>query len=348
MYRHFLLGCVLLPTFVTAALAQTRKLPPDLAGIPDEVKSLKWQTIDIATVQPLERCRALLLLNHTLDELSANATAEADLMSAYLEKNNLGSKFASTPPPPPAKTLTYPDAEKVAVAMLRGPMSSSYYATELGDVSPDVLPSYTQMYGRTCARRWSEFDESRHQVRCMSSFLGNSNKLQDYDAWATAEASRREAQARQGAAAPAAAKAGQDEAQPQQQQSELMQMKGGLAAADAQLQGTAAAAQQPSDNPPPADAVTAGYADSPSAYGYAYGGYGGYGYAYGAYGVRPGVAGAVVGANVANNNEAVRRTAAVQYHGANYAWNREPNYNSYARAQTEYRMSSFHGAVRRR
>src|SRR4051794_13787869 len=125
MIRPFQIAIVLL-AFAAFSLAQTQKLPPDLAGLPDEIKNLKWQTIDTATVQPLERCRSLLLLNHSLDELSANAAAEADLMSEYIEKNNLGAQFASTPPPPAPRALSYTDAQKIAIAMLRGPMSTSY------------------------------------------------------------------------------------------------------------------------------------------------------------------------------------------------------------------------------
>src|SRR5205085_2450572 len=151
---------------------------------------------------------ALLLLNHTLDQLSANAAAEADLMSAYIQKKDLGAQFAKNPPPPEPKSLTFADTEKVAVAMLRGPMADSYYATELKGVEPAGLDAYQQMYTRMCQRRWSEFEESRHLVRCMSSFLGNGGNLQDYDAWATAESARREAESQQRAAgAPAAAEA---------------------------------------------------------------------------------------------------------------------------------------------
>jgi len=351
-FRVFLMACVL-PALATAASAQTQKLPPGLAGLPDEIKTLKWQAIDMGAVKPLEHCRALLLMNHTLDELSANSAAEADLMSAYIEKNNLGTSFASTPPPPAPATLTFPDAERVAVALLRGPMSTSYYATELGDLAPGTLKSYEQMYARTCARRWSEFDESRHLVRCMSSFLGNSNKLQDYDAWATAESARREQAARQHAAAAAAApaaKPSQDagqqkmEAQLHQQQLELTQMKAALAAANAQQ--AAAPAQQTSGNPAPADNGTGAVEGANDGYGYgAYGGYGGYGYAGGAY---AGAAAGAVAANDANKTEARRTAAAGQYHAANTSWNREAGYNSYAHAQTEGRMSSFHGAGGRR
>src|SRR5262245_25588027 len=104
MLRTLIMTCLSL-VLTTAAWAQTQKLPADLAGLPDEIKNLKWQAIDPAKVSSLERCRALLLMNHTLDELSANATSEADLMSAYMQKENLGSQFASTPPPPALKQL---------------------------------------------------------------------------------------------------------------------------------------------------------------------------------------------------------------------------------------------------
>ena len=248
MFRPLLLACVV-STFVTSALAQSQKLPPELAGLPDEVKGLKWQAIDWATVQPLERCRALQLLNHTLEELSANAAAEADLMSAYVEKNNLGevcqhpaaavAQIAQFPPRGDGRCCDAPRADE-RVVLRHG-------AGRPRSQSAEVV---RQMYERTCARRWGEFDESRHQVRCMSSFLGNSDKLQDYDAWATAEAIRRQAEARQRAAASAQAKA-QDaaatrqnmEAQLRQQQVELTQMKAALSVADAQLQQAAAAGQ---------------------------------------------------------------------------------------------------------
>jgi hypothetical protein len=378
-HRRAVLGRVALialmcQALTTAALAQVQALPPALAGLPEQVKSLKWQTIDMKKVTPLEQCRALLLMNHTLDELSANATAEADLMSAYIEAKNLGAAFASTPPPPAPKALTFADAEKVAVAMLRGPMSTSYYATELSDMGPAGLASYQQMYDHTCQRVWSEFEESRHLVRVMSSYLGNSQKLGDYDAWATAETARREAQSQQRAAAKgaAAAETQKMDAKLREQQLELMQMQGALAAAHAQEQQQSKQSQQSQQNQgstggqtetpagQPAQAVNGGFlVDGAQGYdgygawgGYgAYGGYGGYGYGYGA-----AAAGAYAGATAAHDadrNDAARAVAnnadrGGQYHAANSSWNRGSSYGGEAHAHTQERMNSFHGASRGR
>jgi len=151
MYRIMIMALVLCVFGATAsAQSQEARLPADLQTLPSEVKNLPWKSIDMSSVSALEHCRALLLMNHVLDELSANATAEADLMSTYLEKQNLGSQFANTPPPPAPSLLTYADAQKIAVAMLRGPMATSFYATELGDVSAGGLASYAGMYDRTC------------------------------------------------------------------------------------------------------------------------------------------------------------------------------------------------------
>src|SRR5262245_41263939 len=72
-----------------SVLAQSQKLPPDIANLPEEIKSLQWQSIDPAAASNLERCRALLLLNHVLEEVSANSTSEADLMSSYIQSQNL-------------------------------------------------------------------------------------------------------------------------------------------------------------------------------------------------------------------------------------------------------------------
>ena len=322
-----------------AALAQSENLPPDIARLPDQIKSLKWQSIDTAALAPLERCRALLLLNHTLDELSANATAEADLMSAYIEKQNLGSQFASTPPPPAPPQLTFADAEKVAIALLKGPMSDSYFATELGDVSPAGLQSYEQLYERTCQRRWSEYDESRTQVRAMASFLGNSQKLADYEGWATAEAALRQKQHEQklaGAAQQqAAAAVHKSDAQMQQLIHQNEQLRQALSAAEHQRQVAAqqaasaqqAAAQSQQQTPStPQEAQAFATEQTALSGGGAY--YGGY-YGYGGYGYGGGAAAAAY---------------AGAYHGASSAWNKEPAYASAARAQTEQRMSGFHGA----
>jgi hypothetical protein len=363
MSRIVVCLCVLLGSAV-AALGQAQKLPADLANLPEQIRTLNWKAIDVNSASTLEHSRALLLLNHALDELSANVTAEADLMSLYIEKQNLGKDFASTPPPPAPPQLSYADAEKVAIALLRGPMSGSYYATELGDIGKDSLLSYEQMYQRTCQRRWGEFDESRHLLRCMTSFLGNSGKLQDYDGWATAEAVRREqeAQQRQAQQAKTSGKA-QTQAQINQMNDQLQPVKGALSAAEYQEAATkqqAGQAQQAAAQAQgqqagqtvtpagqPAQAVNGGYVVDQPYYGYAYpyGGYGAYGYtATGAY-----AAGAAAGASAANAaNNQTRTAVANGYHGAGSTWNREPAYNSSARAQTEARMSSFHGVVGRR
>ncbi|MGH7177366.1 MAG: hypothetical protein ACREJC_08305 [Tepidisphaeraceae bacterium] len=355
---------VLMLSLGVRALAQPQALPPDLIGLPDEIKTLQWKSIDMGSVPVLEHCRALLLLNHVLDELSANSTAEADLMSSYIETQNLGAQFANTPPPPSPSQLGYADVEKVAVAMLRGPMSSSYYSTELSDVSPSGLASYAQMYERTCQRRWSEFDESRHLVRCMTSFLGNNQKLQDYDGWATAEAARREAAYQQrnpGGAQQNSAGQQQAQAQLQQTQQQLQQVQGALGAAEYQQQAlaqqTAQAQQAAAQAQQQAAQAQQQTADAQQTYppGYVapvYGGYGGYGY--GAYGTAgAAAAGAYAGANAANSAAAnpahpnatpAAAAAAGQYHGANSSWSHDASHNSAARSQTEQRMSSFHGA----
>jgi hypothetical protein len=361
MFRMLIIA-ITVHLYALGASAQSQQLPPDLEGLPAEIKSLKWKTIDIAGLSTLDHCRALLLLNHSLDELAVNATSEADLMSTYIEKQNLGSQFANTPPPPAAAQLSYDDVQKIAVALLRGPMSQSFYATELGDVSATGLASYAQLYERTCQRRWSELDEARTQVNAMASFLGNGQKLQDYEGWAIAEAALRQKQYEQRVAAnPAQAQnaAAQQKTDAQMQalerQNQQLQQALGMAhyqqqaqsqqvaqaqQAAAQAQQQAGQAQQQANQwQQPQGYVV------PSAYGY--GAYGGYGYGYGTAGAA--AAGAYAGATAANANERsnvspAAAAAAGQYHGSNSSWNHDAGYSSAARSQTEQRMSSFHGA----
>jgi len=370
MRQSSLLTClsISLLGLTSTLFAQVQKLPADLAGLPDEIKNLKWQSIDVASLTPLEQSRALLLLDHVLGEVSANATSEADLMSAYIEKQNLGAQFASTPPPPAPKQLSYNDALKVAVALLRGPMSTSYYATELGDASPGQLQAYAQMYQRTEARKWSEFDEARHQLLCMSSFLGNAQKMQDYDTWATAESARRQkAYEQQAAASGAAQPAAAQNPALQQQNAQLNQALGAAEyQQQAQSQQVSQAQQQTADaqqqtanaQQQTANAQQQTSSSAVPVTGY-YGGYGAYG-AYGATGTAA-AAGAYAGANaanaeqeqqrkdaaagaaVANNNNQNHAAGNSQYHASNSTWNKNASYNSSAHADTEQRMSSFHG-----
>jgi hypothetical protein len=212
-----------------------------VANIKQSIQSLPWQDIDLSTVTPLERDRALLLMNHVLDEIAPVRASEAELMSQYIEAQNLGADFAKTPKPPAGKQLTYTDATKIAVAMLRGPMASSSYATQLTDCSPDGLAAYQQLYDSTCQRRWGEITESVEQTRWMGSFLQSKGKVQDYQAWAKVESQNRQLQyqlqmEKNAAAADAAQQAAQAQAAAEQQEQEKLQLQQALAAAQAQQQ----------------------------------------------------------------------------------------------------------------
>lgn len=208
MIRILTLACALFLFQVGALLAQP--LPPDLAAVPEEIKNLRWQGIDPASEPPLQLCRAFLFLNHALDELSATATSEADLMSSFVEQQGLSGDFVKLPPAGGLSSLSFADAEKIALALLQGPMSGSTYNTAFADMSPDTLSAYAQMYSQTCQRRWSELQEARSQVRNLSAFLTHANKMQEYQTWATAESEKRQQayeaqQAQQRAAAQEAA-----------------------------------------------------------------------------------------------------------------------------------------------
>jgi hypothetical protein len=180
-------------------------------------------------------------MNHVLDEIAPVRASEAELMSAYIEAQDLGTEFAKTPKPPAGKQLTYTDATKIAVAMLRGPMASSSYASQLGDTSTDGLAAYQQLYDTTCQRRWGEITESVEQARWMGSFLKGKGKMQDYQAWAKVESQNRQLQyqlemQKNAAAADAAQQAAQARAAAEQQEQEKQQLQEALATAQAQQQ----------------------------------------------------------------------------------------------------------------
>ena len=91
--------------FMASAAAQQPALPPDLAGAPEMIKSGKWKDVDLAALSPLDHCRALLMLDHVLNELGAIATAQADLMSTFLDQQKLGADFMDHGPADPAAAV---------------------------------------------------------------------------------------------------------------------------------------------------------------------------------------------------------------------------------------------------
>ena len=203
--------------------------PVDLASLPAEIKSLKWKDIDFTTVEPLDRIRALMLMNDVLDELSAQLTAESDLMSTYIDVNNLGAPFVAFQPAVEPAPLTLESGKKVAVALLRGPMSNSTYASNLAGTSADVLTAYENMYTSTCQRKWSTLADTRLRVRSMSQYLQSSGKMADYRAWVPGEvklqAEQQQALAAQQAAAEEARRAKQQEKRVQMEEKQLKQQQ---------------------------------------------------------------------------------------------------------------------------
>ncbi|HEY7087973.1 MAG TPA: hypothetical protein VH518_07780 [Tepidisphaeraceae bacterium] len=306
--------CVLCLTavFASVALAQSQT-PPDLARLPEAIKTLPWKSIDLSTVKTLEYDRAILILNHVLDELGPMRASEADLMSTYIEQQNLGAELSASGPPP-TLPLTYTDGVKIAVAILRGPLANSSYAQQFAGAPESTLAGYRQMYDSTCQRRWAETAEATTQVRYMSALLQKKGKTKDYESWAKVESENRQlkydqemSQKKDAAAANQAQQAAaRQEAAAQQAklEQENRQLQEALASAQAQQQQTAQAQQQidqQAQQPVPE-------AGLPNTFNGWY---------------------------------------APTYYGAGATWCHDAAYAGAARASTEARMATWHGAGRR-
>jgi hypothetical protein len=235
-----------------AAAAQQPQPPPELASAPDVIKSGKWKDVDLGALTPLEHCRALLMLNRVLDELAPIATSRADLMSTFIDQQKLGADFANSGAPTPPPKFTFNECVKIAVAMLRGPMSSSDCATAFSDLSASGLEAYRHLYEGTCERKWSEVTEAGRQVRCMAQFLKAANRLEDYKRWEPGEIEARQRQYDQEQAQRRAAKAAADTQRKKEQQeqreeaqaAQAQQANQQLQAQNQQLQQALATAQQ--------------------------------------------------------------------------------------------------------
>ena len=227
-------GCLVAMIVQGSVLAQ-QKAPVDLNTLPAEIKALKWQQIDLSTVSTLERCRAMLILNDILDEMNAQLTAESDLMSQFIDVQKLGAKFAARPPLADPAPLTLANAEQIATAMLRGPMSQNP-DYKLGGMDPSSLPAFEQLYKSTVDSKWTTLLAARLRVRAMAGFLGTQGKFDEYKAWVpgavaahNAEITRQRAAAEQEQQQEAQQAAIQQQRY-QQQQMAAMQMQQALAA----------------------------------------------------------------------------------------------------------------------
>ncbi len=156
------------------------------------IEGLDWEKVDFTALSPLERCRALMLLNHALDELGSVALAEADLVGAFLEEQNLSDVYAAKPPEGTPLARNFDDARKIASALLQGPMSTSRYATELSGIDAHGLEAYERLYDKTCRGKWEDFTKSSRALRSMVTFLKTNGKLKEYMAWAPTETAHRQ------------------------------------------------------------------------------------------------------------------------------------------------------------
>lgn len=233
-----------------AAAQQKPTLPPDLAAVPEVIRSGEWKHVNLSDLTPLEHCQSLLLLNHVLDELAPLAAAHADLMSTYLDEQSLGHEFTEHGPPLPPPRFTEEEGLKIAAALLRGPLADSEFSTALKDTNANGLGAYRQMYEATCARKWAEVTEAGRQLRCMGQFLKDTNRLAAYQEWAPAEVERREKQYEQEQAQRRASlAAARKEQQAQEEQARVERANEKRAAQQQQAEQALAAAQRQMSQP---------------------------------------------------------------------------------------------------
>lgn len=275
---------VLLAVGLATSISAAQAPPFDIATVRSEIKTLKWQDVNFASLPAINQCQALLLLNDFLDEVNAQVTGEADLLSKYIDINKLGEQFASQPPVSDPAPLTIGNAMQVSAAMLKGPMATSSYSTQLTGSPADVLTAYVSMYTSTCQRKWATMSDFRLRVRNMTAFLQAQKKLDAFHAWVPGEiqaqnqAHQAEVAARQAAAAAATEKRDAEYAKLEQQRFEQQQKQMQQQQADAaKMQQAMAAAQQNQNNNNNNNNNNQGYVVNDGYPGWYYGGLAGVG-----------------------------------------------------------------------
>ena len=193
MNKHFhFLILILLGIGATEALAQRQRTKDNVAELRQSLHGLKWENVDYDAQSMLDRCRAITLLDHALTEIGAVATAEADMMSQYVEEQGLGAEFASSEHAETAPKRTYEDGQKTAAALLQGPMANSRYATMYEASDESDLRAGLRLHESASKRKWNKFSEPVRNVRGMTAFLKSKDGYQGYKVWSKGESDRRQ------------------------------------------------------------------------------------------------------------------------------------------------------------
>lgn len=162
----------------------------ELSDFRHQVQKLEWQKIQVDQLSKHDHCRALLLLNHALDEIGSAAIAEASLVDSFLEKRGVDREKNIALPKDKRLAKTMEDGVKISAALIQGPMSDSDYAREWADVDEDALSAYEHMYANTCSMKWQQFDKGRDALRLGIATIRASKLMDDYLAWVPAENAR--------------------------------------------------------------------------------------------------------------------------------------------------------------
>ena len=187
-----LLTTLVLTIGVTYAFGQRPKRKNEFVDLKESLDGLEWEHVDFEAMSDLERCRTMTLFDHALTEIGAVATAEADLMSAYLDFKGLGPDYASSEAADTAPARTFDQAKKTAAALLQGPMAESRYATMYEGSGESDLRAAMRLHESASKRKWGQFSEPVRFLRGMTSYLRAGDKYKDYMAWSGVESARRQ------------------------------------------------------------------------------------------------------------------------------------------------------------
>lgn len=158
------------------------------------VNRLNWRNANFDALDLKTRSVALVALNQLLDVAGAKADARADMLVAYLDRNNLGAGYAAEAAAEEAagRALTFEDAKKIAAAFIQTPEGRNQFAGEFDNSPRQMQAEYLELYEKTCRRKFDDVAEARVHVRAMARYLEKQNKLDDFLAWSAGEAQRRQ------------------------------------------------------------------------------------------------------------------------------------------------------------
>lgn len=159
------------------------------------VRKLKYDDIDMAKVDTKERVAAMMAMNRLLGTQSQKAERRLSYLNEYMQTNKLDADYiAYATPVPDVDLLTFDNAMKIAVAVVRTPDGAATFGEKVKSMEPGTLNNMAEWFDKECRARWYDVVFKRHQIAGLCRYLEGKGQFNDFVSWALNKQAADEAQ----------------------------------------------------------------------------------------------------------------------------------------------------------